>query len=196
MSADFLESPITPFVNPRLVVAASNLTVTDAAKVMLESGVNSILVFEDEKVIGIVTNRDFLNDVVAKGLDPTVTTIKKISHQPLITISKDAKVKDAIDLMKKHDIRRLIVKDESRTIGTISQKKIVGDLRDHAVIIPEFDLPNKITCPYCSSYFDDRDSLSSHIDNIHVGKGLFEGNMSQSNELGTINPSDSYSKSP
>ena len=168
----FLDSPITPFINPKLVVAASNLTVTDAAKVMLESRVNSILVFEDDKVIGIVTNKDFLNDVIAKGLDPSITTIKQISHQPLITISKDAKIKDAIKLMKKHEIRRLIVKDDSRTIGTISQKKIIGDLRDHTVILPELDLPDKLTCPYCSSHFNDRASLSSHIDDIHIGKGL------------------------
>jgi len=194
MSREFLQSSISEFINPRLVVAASDLTVSDAAKVMLESRVNSILVFEDDQVIGIVTNKDFLNDVVAKGLDPTKTRIKEITNQPLITIGKDAKMEDAIDLMKKHDIRRLIVKDNERVIGTISQKKIIGDLRDHAVIIPELDLPHKIKCPYCSSEFKDQNNLSSHIDNIHIGKGLFEGNLSQANQLGSINSGD-YPKS-
>ena len=195
MTNDFLKRSITPYINPKLVVAASNLTVSDAAKVMIDSRVNSVLVFENDKVIGIVTNKDFLNDVVTRGLDSTKITIKEITHKPLITISKDAKINDALELMKKHNIRRLIVTDNSRTIGTISQKKITGDLRDHAVLLPELDLPDTIKCPYCSSEFKDQDSLSSHIDNIHIGKGLFEGNLSQREQLGTINSSDSYPKS-
>jgi uncharacterized protein VirK/YbjX len=88
--------------------------------------------------------------------------------------------------MKKENVRRLIVTDDQRTIGTISQKKIVGDLNDFAVELPELEIPCKITCPYCSSQFEDKKQLSSHIDDIHIGKGLFEGNLSRREELGTI----------
>lgn len=167
MSEELLNSPIAPFINPRLVVAASNLTVTDAAKVMLESRVNSVLVFEDDKVIGIVTNKDFLDDVVAKGLDPTKIQIKEITHSPLITIHKDSKIGEALNLMKKHNIRRLIVKDDTRTIGTLSQKKIIGNERDQAVLLPELETPDKITCPYCQKELENHDLLSEHMKEIH-----------------------------
>ncbi len=189
-----LKEPVSNYVNPELMVVASNLTVTDAAKEMTESRVDSILVFENDEVIGIVTNKDIISDVVARGLDPSKVTIKDITHSPLIKIHKDAKVKEAIDLMDKHDVRRLIVTDGKRTIGTISRKKMIGNLQDYSVELPELEIPQKIKCPYCQSQFDDKKTMSKHIDDIHIGRGLFEGDMSRTNELGSINSPDSYSK--
>ncbi len=189
-----LKEPVSNYVNPELMVVASNLTVTDAAKEMTESRVDSILVFENDEVIGIVTNKDIISDVVARGLDPSKVTIKDITHSPLIKIHKDAKVKEAIDLMDKHDVRRLIVTDGKRTIGTISRKKMIGNLQDYSVELPELEIPQKIKCPYCQSQFDDKKTMSKHIDDIHIGRGLFEGDMSRTGELGSINSPDSYSK--
>jgi len=40
--------------------------------------------------------------------------------------------------------------------------------------------------PYCSSIYDDKKSLSHHIDDIHIGRGLFEGNLTQAGKLGSI----------
>lgn len=189
-----LKEPVSNYVNPELMVVASDLTVTDAAKEMTESRVDSILVFENDEVIGIVTNKDIISDVVARGFDPSKVTIKDITHSPLIKINKDATVKEAIDLMDKHDVRRLIVSDGKRTIGTISRKKMIGNLHDYSVELPELEIPQKIKCPYCQSQFDDKKTMSKHIDDIHIGRGLFEGDMSRTGELGSINAPDSYSK--
>lgn len=181
-----LDEPISKFVKKELIVASSELTVADATKIMIDSNVDSILIFEDDKVVGIITNKDVLSMVVAKRIDPSRISVKEIMHKPLIKIHKDSKVRSAIELMKKHDIRRLIVTDDARTIGTISQKKIVGDMNDYAIVLPELETPKMIRCPYCESVFDDKLVLSRHMDDIHIGKGLFEGNMSRKNELGTI----------
>ncbi len=186
MLAFMLDESISKFVKKELIVASSELTVSDATKIMVESNVDSILVFEDDKVIGIITNKDILSNVVAKGIDPSKISVKKIMHSPLVKIHKDAKVREAIELMKKHDIRRLIVTDDKRTIGEISQKKIVGDMNDYAIVLPELETPRIIRCPYCDSVFDNKLNLSKHMDDIHIGKGLFEGNISRKNELGTI----------
>lgn len=194
MSVEMLKEPVSNYVNPELMVVASDLTVTDAAKEMTESRVDSILVFENDEVIGIVTNKDIISDVVARGFDPSKVTIKDITHSPLIKINKDATVKEAIDLMDKHDVRRLIVSDGKRTIGTISRKKMIGNLHDYSVELPELEIPQKIKCPYCQSQFDDKKTMSKHIDDIHIGRGLFEGDMSRTGELGSINAPDSYSK--
>lgn len=142
MSSEILDSTVSNFTNPKLIVAESHLTVTDATKVMLDSKVNSILVFEGDEVIGIVTNKDILKDVVAAGFDPTKKIIKDIMHAPLIKIHKDSKVREAISLMKKHDIRRLIVTDDTRTIGTITRKKIIGDLHELTTHLEELEKPN------------------------------------------------------
>jgi predicted transcriptional regulator len=168
--------------------------VNAAAKAMVDSSVESILVFENSKIIGIVTIKDIFRDVVAKGKDPSKVSLKDIVRRKIIKINKDAKVKEAINLMNKNDIRRLVVENEERPIGIISQKAIIGNLGKLATALPELEIPDKIRCPYCGSFFDDKKILSKHIDDIHIGKGLFEGNLSQTEQLGSIKRA-TYSKS-
>ena len=66
MSFQMLEEPVSKYTNHQMVVVASNFKVSDAAKTMTKSKVDSIIVFEDDDVIGIVTQKDILSDVVAK----------------------------------------------------------------------------------------------------------------------------------
>ena len=181
-----LNEPVSKYTDHRMTTIDSHFKVSDAAKAMLDSNVESILVFEDSKIIGIVTIKDIFRDVVAKGKDPTKLTLKEIARKSIIKIHKDAKVKDAIDLMNKNDIRRLIVTNKERPIGIISQKTVIGNLGKFAAVLPELEIPDKIRCPYCSSLYDDKKLLSRHIDDIHIGKGLFEGNLTQAGKLGSI----------
>ena len=53
-----------------------------------------------------------------------------------------------------------------------------GALNKYAVVLPELEIPDNIKCPYCASQFDDKDLLSKHIDDLHIGTSLFEGNIS------------------
>lgn len=190
---DVLDRPVSEFMETRLLAQVSELTITDAVNTMIENGIDSVIVLEDNEIAGIVTYKDILYDVVAKGKDPLKTTIKEIMHKPLIVIHRDAKVRDAISLMSRNDIRRLVVTDDNRPVGIISQKTVVGNMTDYAIALPELEIPNKIRCPYCSSIFDDKKTLSSHIDSIHIGKGLFEGNLARRDDLGSIS-SPNYSK--
>lgn len=169
MALDMLNEPVSKFINPRMTAIASDLTIQDAAKAMAESKVDSILVFEKNKIVGIVTEKDILYDIVAKGLDPVKTTLKVITKSPIISIKKDALVKDALDIMKKNDIRRLVVMDK-RPIGLITQKIVCGNLRENQVRLPELEMIDKTLCPYCSKDFQDNKLLSQHIENIHISK--------------------------
>lgn len=167
MIPDLLGEPVSKFTNKKMTIIASNITIQDAANAMTESKVGSILVFEKNKIIGMVTEKDILQDIVAKGLDPSNTVLKEIVKGPLITIKKTASVKKALEIMKKHDIRRLIVMDK-RPIGIITQKMICGNLTDRDITLPELESPDKTTCPYCTAKFENNKSLSKHIDKIHV----------------------------
>src|SRR5574341_842541 len=135
MALNLLSEPVIKFTNPKMTTVASNLTIHDAAKAMAESKIDSILVFERGQIIGIITEKDILYDVVAKGLDPKKTTVKKITKSPLITIKKDATVKEALEIMKKHDIRRLLVMNK-RPIGLITQKLVCGNVREDSLALP------------------------------------------------------------
>lgn len=175
MALNLLKENVLKFTNPKMTVVSSDLTIQDAAQAMVDSKIDSILVFEHGQIIGIITEKDILYNVVAEGLDPKKTTVKKITKSPLITIQKDATVKDALEIMKKHDIRRLVVMDK-RPIGLITQKMVCGNVSDDAFTLPEL-VSNKIFCPYCSSQFENKRILSKHVDDIHIGRGLLEGDM-------------------
>ena len=162
-----LNEPVSRFINPHMTAIASDLSIQDAAKAMAESKVDSILVFEKNKIVGIVTERDILYDIVAKGLDPVKTTLKEITKSPIISIKKSAPVKEALDIMKKNNIRRLVVMDK-RPIGLITQKIVCGNLREKQVRLPELEMVDKTLCPYCSKDFQDNKSLNMHIDKVHI----------------------------
>ncbi len=179
MLAQMLDEPVSRFTNHKMLTIDTGLTVSDAAKVMVEAKVDSILVYTNYNVIGIVTIKDMLTEIIAKGIDPSKVTIGILAHRQIIKINKDATVREAIDLMKKNDIRRLVVWNDERPIGLISRKTIVGNMQDYSVELPELEIPGKVKCAYCASQFDDKKSLSAHIDDIHIGRGLLEGNLAK-----------------
>jgi len=179
MLKEILEEPVSNYTNHKLVVVEKNVTVTDTVKVMVESKIDSILVSENDDIVGIVTNKDILSDVIAKEKNPNDVKIFEIAHKPIIKIHEDASVKDAIVLMNKHDVRRLVVENDERDIGIISRKQIVGNLNEYAIALPELEEPSKYMCPYCHSVFTGKRALSSHVDDIHIGEGLLEGNIAK-----------------
>lgn len=129
MPLNLLNEPVIRYTNTKMTAIASNLTIHDAIKAMTDSKVDCIFVFEHNKIIGIMTEKDILHHVIAKGLDPKKITVKKITKSPLITIQKNATIKKALQIMKKHDIHRLVVMDK-RPIGLITQKIIYGNVED------------------------------------------------------------------
>jgi len=179
MLAEMLNEPVSRFTNHHMTTIDVGLTVSDAAKAMVETKSDSILVFTNYNVIGIVTIKDMLAEIIAKGKDPTKTTIGVIASKPIIKIHKDATVREAIDLMEKNDIRRLVVMNDERPIGLISRKALVGNMNEYDTPLPELEIPDKVMCPYCKSVFDNKHVLSKHIDQIHIGKGLLEGNLAK-----------------
>lgn len=178
MHAEMIDEPVEKYTNKNMTLVENNLSITNAAKVLLDAKSDSVLVFrKGGDIIGIITIKDIIADVVARGIDPHTISAEMIASKPLITIHKDSQVRDAIALMRQHDIRRLIVTDDERPIGLITQKVLVGNMGSASVELPELELPEGITCPYCRSPFDKKDALSRHIDDIHIGKGILEGNV-------------------
>ncbi len=178
MIAHMMDEPISAYTDRKLTVIDSTIKVSEAARQMVKSEIDSFLVSENDDVVGIVTNKDILSDIVAKGKDPSKVTVKEIARKPLIKIQKESSVKDAISIMNKHNIRRLLVTDAIKPIGIITQKMIVGNIGKYATPLPMLESPSRARCPYCLSTFDDKHVLSRHIDDIHIGKGL-EGNLAQ-----------------
>src|SRR5207248_319637 len=96
----------------------------EAAQIMRERNIGDVIVESDERICGIVTDRDIVVRVVAYGTDPDTAKLDKLCTSDVIAISPDDKVDRAVALMREHVVRRLPVVDNGRPIGVVS----LGDL--------------------------------------------------------------------
>jgi CBS domain-containing protein len=109
----------------------SAATVQDAAELMGEIDVGALPIGVAERLDGIVTDRDILYRVVARGLDPSTTAIRDIISRPVITCSETDTVQTAMDLMAANHIRRLPVRS---TAGSITGWVTLTDLSRYLLV--------------------------------------------------------------
>jgi CBS domain-containing protein len=182
----YLSQKVESIAEKDYVTLYEDTLVAEAAKVMRDKDVLSILVTSknSNEPIGIVTERDILYRVVAENKGPFKVTLKNVMSSPLDTIAEEESVKDAVLLMRSKRIRRLAVKNAIGNItGIVTLMSIVGNVPSDKVDLAEIELPAnviereaaKIICPYCQSEFKDKAEMSKHIDRIHIGSGLLEG---------------------
>lgn len=167
-----LDAKVEDFMRKELVTLDGNKSVCESARIMRDQGIGSVIVTKDDKPIGIVTERDILYKVVAEGKDPTKTLLKEVMSSPLISVPIGTTVREALTIMVKHNIRRLLIRDDDKIVGIISQRSYVGDIKKQAISL-ELELPKGVKCPYCGSVFPDKEALYRHIDRIHVLEVLF-----------------------
>jgi CBS domain-containing protein len=186
----YLSQKVESIAEKNYVTLSEDTLVAEAAKLMRDKDVLSVLVTSknSNEPIGIVTERDILYRVVAENKGPFKVTLKDTMSSPLITIAEEESVKDAVLLMRTKHIRRLAVKKAGGKIaGIITLMSIVGNVPSDKLDLAEVELPasviegeaTKIICPYCQSQFKDKAEMSKHIDRIHIGSGLLEGDRRQ-----------------
>jgi CBS domain-containing protein len=111
-------------MNKNVVTAEPDITVKEAAKMMSQFHIGSLVILKDKKIVGIITERTILV-AVAQGKDAELTTVEEIMTKDVITIEPDKTIEDAVDLMSKNRIKKLPVVDGEKLIGIITASDIV-----------------------------------------------------------------------
>jgi CBS domain-containing protein len=106
------------------VAMSSDASVVDAAKAMSDHRIGSVVVMDKDKPCGIVTDRDITVKAVATGSDPSRTRLADICSRELAAVRPDQSVDDAVQMMKSHDVKRVVVMTDSKLEGIVS----LGDL--------------------------------------------------------------------
>ena len=101
--------------------------VVDAAKRMIQEEKGPLPIVEGERPVAIVTDRDIIAHVVAEGRDPTSMTVDDIASQDLVTIGPDQDINEARRLMDQHQLDRILVVEDDRLVGIISEADIRAD---------------------------------------------------------------------
>ena len=112
-----------------VIVAPFGNTIQDVAKLMKKHNIGSVIIVADEKgkhAKGIITERDIVYKVLAKGADPYKAMVEKVMSSPLRVVRPETKIEEAARAMKENKIKRLpVVSDNNELIGILSEGDIM-----------------------------------------------------------------------
>jgi CBS domain-containing protein len=108
--------------NPIMMAATSS--VAEAARGMRDANIGDVIVLDDGRIYGILTDRDIVVRAVAEGRDLATTKVADICSQALTTVSPMDSIEDAVRLIRDNAIRRLPVVEGGKPVGIVS----IGDL--------------------------------------------------------------------
>jgi CBS domain-containing protein len=99
-------------------------SVHEASQAMQDADSGEVIVIENQRGCGIVTDRDIVVRIVAEARDPATTTLANICSPPLLIVSPTDSVEKAVHLMRTHALRRIPVVERGQPVGMVS----LGDL--------------------------------------------------------------------
>jgi CBS domain-containing protein len=112
--------------DPQAVHLLANAGVREAAKLMRERNVGSVLIIEAGRLEGIFTERDMVHRVVAAGRDPDATVLGEVMTRDPDTIAPDATALDALRRMQDGGYRHLPVVEGGRVVAVVSRRDFLG----------------------------------------------------------------------
>ncbi len=115
----------------RTIVSVDTKTkAKDAARMMAEKNIGSLVVNRDGLPFGIVTERDLMEKIVAQAGDPMKISVGELMTAPLATIEASAPLMDAARKMTEKRVKRLVVTENEKIIGIVSQTDLVHSMID------------------------------------------------------------------
>jgi len=113
-----------------IVSIDSKAKVKDAARLMVEKGIGSLIANRDGLPFGIVTERDLMEKIAAEGVDPTKMTVSEVMTAPLTTVDAGSSIIDAARRMVEKRVKRLVVTDQDKIVGIVTQTDLVSHITD------------------------------------------------------------------
>ena len=114
--------------------ASESDTLVDAARKMKDLDVGSLPICgEDDRLKGVITDRDIVVNCVADGRDPSSVKVSELGDGKPVTIGADDSVDEILRTMTEHAVRRLPVIDGDRLVGIVSQADVAKNLPEDKV---------------------------------------------------------------
>ena len=115
--------------NPRSI--ESDQPVAAAAKIMRDEDVGLVPVVDGQRLVGTITDRDITLRVVAEQKDPSSIRVQEIASTDLVTVDPQQDLDEALQLMARHQVRRLpVVEEDGRLVGIVAQADVAREGSD------------------------------------------------------------------
>ncbi len=114
----------------RLTIVPPSSSVMEAAKQMAYRNIGAVIVADQQRLVGVFTERDMVQRVVARGRDPEFTTISEVMTPDPATVAPDDCPIDALELMRRLGCRHLPVMDGGRIVGMLSIRDLYAAIHE------------------------------------------------------------------
>lgn len=111
-------------MTPEVTSVRPDASLVEAAQLMRAQDIGDVMVVQDGTLVGVVTDRDIALRAVADGVDPLTVSCHTVCTPDPVSVSPQAPVGEAVQLMRTHAVRRLPVVEDRKTVGVVS----IGDL--------------------------------------------------------------------
>jgi CBS domain-containing protein len=92
---------------------------------MVEQNIGAVIVVEKGRPVGIITERNILERVLVQNLNVYQTQAKEVMSTPLVSIESDRSIREALDLMRQQNIRRLAVTENDALVGLVTERRLL-----------------------------------------------------------------------
>jgi CBS domain-containing protein len=106
------------------VALEASATAQDAGRHLVEPEVRAVLVCERGRLVGVVTRKTLVREVVAAGREPTSTPLSEIAEEPVCTLDADMPLAEAFRLLEDRDLERVPVTEDGRLVGVLSRSVV------------------------------------------------------------------------
>jgi CBS domain-containing protein len=103
---------------------AADATAQEAGEALARPEVRAVLVCEGERLVGVITRKTLVREVVAAGRDPRGTRLAEIAEEPLMTLDAGLPVDEAFRTMEERDFERVPVTEDGRLVGVLSRSAL------------------------------------------------------------------------
>jgi CBS domain-containing protein len=125
---------------PAIHAVGPETLVTECARTMSTAKIGALLVLNGEKLVGIFTERDAVNRVLAPGLDPRSTKVSDVMTKDPVSVPPSTTVADAMKLVTQRRFRHLPITDNGKVLALVSSGDLTHWLvKDHIVQVQEVD---------------------------------------------------------
>ncbi len=121
-------------MTPDVECVRADQTITEAARMMAELNVGALPICgEDDRLKGMITDRDIAVKVIAQGMDPNTCTAGELQQGEAVTIGADDSIEELMNTMAQHQVRRLPVIDGHKLVGIVAQADVARAMPEQRV---------------------------------------------------------------